>query len=137
MYQWNTGSTDQRLEVTAAGFYEVKVELQGCTGQDSVMITLPAGLLPIPNAFTPNGDGNNDTFQIVGSLDQITSFTMQVFSRWGHMVFETTDPNEGWDGIYNGTPCPVGTYLWIIRMKEHYSGSDRTVTKQGYVSLLQ
>ncbi len=135
-YQWNTGYSGQQLEVTTAGHYEVKVVLQGCTGQDSVRFTMPAGLLPIPNAFTPNGDGINDRFQLVGSLDQITTFTMQVFSRWGHLVFETTDPYEGWDGTFNGSPCPVGTYLWIIGLKENYSGSERTVTKQGYVSLL-
>jgi gliding motility-associated-like protein len=134
-YEWNTGSTAQKLEVTSAGYYDVTVGLKGCMAQDSVWIKMPAGLLPIPNAFSPNSDGENDTFGLVGSLEEITRFTMQIFNRWGALLYETSDPYQPWDGTFQGILCDTGTYLWIITLEEKSIGQD--TTKRGYVTLLR
>ncbi|HOW26187.1 MAG TPA: gliding motility-associated C-terminal domain-containing protein [Bacteroidales bacterium] len=134
-YEWNTGSLEQKLQVTSAGYYEVWVGLKGCTAQDSIWIKMPAGLLPIPNAFTPNSDGHNDTFGLEGSLEEITQFNMQIFNRWGAKIYETTDPSQPWDGTYQGILCDTGTYLWIISLEEKSLGQN--TTKRGYVTLLR
>jgi len=68
-----------------------------------------------PNTFTPDGDGLNDTWntQLLGIDAQ--NFQLQIFNRWGEIVFESLDPDGAWDGTYGGEPVKSGTYMWIIR----------------------
>ncbi|HNS18029.1 MAG TPA: gliding motility-associated C-terminal domain-containing protein [Bacteroidales bacterium] len=134
-YLWSTGDIGQTLSVNSAGLYEVRVGLKNCEAQDSIRIKMPAGLIPIPNAFTPNGDGSNDHFGLAGSLEEITRFNMQIFNRWGAKIYETTDPSQPWDGTYQGILCETGTYLWVISVEEKSLGQN--ITKRGYVSLLR
>jgi gliding motility-associated-like protein len=134
-YFWNTGATGSDLSITAAGRYEVTVFMNGCIGNDSVWITMPVHYIPVPNAFTPNGDGRNDKFQLVGPMEEITRFKMQIFNRWGYLLFETSDPFDGWDGTYQGEVCDPGSYLWLITFEERSDGNP--VSKQGYVNLLK
>lgn len=85
-----------------------------CIGYDSLNVIVADGpYLTIPNAFTPNGDGNNDWFKILAAgYKKLNSY--KVFDRWGNMVFSTMDFRKGWDGTYKGKNCPVGTYFWLI-----------------------
>lgn len=71
--------------------------------------------LMIPNAFSPNGDGNNDIFRILNITNQ-TLIEFKIFNRWGTFVFETQDPKKGWDGKYKGADQPIGVYGYIIRI---------------------
>lgn len=65
-----------------------------------------------PTAFTPNNDNRNDVFK--GSNNySLTRYRLQVFNRWGELVFQTTDRSEGWNGHHKGVPQPTGVYLWI------------------------
>ena len=68
----------------------------------------------LPNAFTPNGDGKNEVFVGVGLIEDIRSFQMYVYDRWGQMVFTSTDPNMGWNGRQQnvGEPLPAGVYTY-------------------------
>ncbi len=68
----------------------------------------------LPNAFTPNGDGNNEIFVGVGVFDNIQSFQIRIFDRWGQEVFSSTDPNIGWNGRYQnvGKQMPPGVYTY-------------------------
>ncbi len=71
----------------------------------------------IPNAFTPNGDGLNDYFSIKGiPRENITLFNLQIFNRWGQLVFTAHDIDQSWNGLMLGTgePCPGGVYTWVI-----------------------
>lgn len=61
---------------------------------------VPKPLIYIPNAFTPNGDGLNDGFGV--KAEGIHDFRMEIFNRWGELIFSTTDINELWDGTYKG-----------------------------------
>ena len=83
--------------------------------------------LEIPNVFTPNGDGKNDLWNITG-IDEYPDASVQVFSRWGDIVFEAasgyTDP---WDGTYNGTDVPVATYYYIIKLDNTQEGISGTI----------
>ncbi|HNY03966.1 MAG TPA: gliding motility-associated C-terminal domain-containing protein [Bacteroidales bacterium] len=86
----------------------------------------------IPNAFTPNGDGLNDEFHILGlPPENITQYNLQVFNRWGQKVFETKDILEGWDGKLNGEYCPEGVYLWVVFYEDNTktrTGNKGTIT---------
>ena len=78
---------------------------------NTVCIETPFNIF-VPTAFTPNGDGLNDEVVIKGSF--IVDFTMQVFSRWGELMYETHDINKRWDGTYKGELCPEGEYYLYI-----------------------
>src|SRR5690606_14147688 len=71
--------------------------------------------LLIPNAFTPNSDGQNDIFKVVNISDQkILDF--KIFNRWGTVLYRTTDVHAGWDGTYKGQQQPFGVYGYVIRI---------------------
>src|SRR5207247_2239309 len=85
----------------------------------------------IPNVFSPNGDGMNDYFFPRQYLTRgLTSFSMEIFNRWGQKVFESTSlDGSGWDGKLNGNDQPVGVYVYVIDatfkdgQKEHHQGN--------------
>lgn len=74
---------------------------------------VPPDTLVIPNAFSPNQDGNNDELiaQISG---EVLSYRLQVFDRWGSLVFETDIPQYGWDGTQNGKASEIGAYVYRL-----------------------
>lgn len=69
----------------------------------------------IPTGFTPNGDGNNDIFRVNSA--SISKINMQIFNRWGEMVYETDNPAEGWDGTFNGKQVQNGYFVYVIKYK--------------------
>jgi len=78
----------------------------------------PNELFYIPNAFTPDGDERNNTFKpIVTSGVDIFNYTFVIYNRWGQIVWESFNPNMGWDGTYNNVPCQDGIYTWKLRFK--------------------
>ena len=68
--------------------------------------------ISIPNAFTPNSDGLNDYFEAV--CYGCTIHKMQIFNRWGELIFESTEENAIWDGHFKGELCPLGVYYFNI-----------------------
>lgn len=85
----------------------------GCTGTGSVTVTvIPNYDVFVPNAFTPNGDGNNDTWKFFGNLSGVKQMNVKVFNRIGEKVFESNDINFEWDGSYLGKPSPNGVYTY-------------------------
>lgn len=76
---------------------------------------IPAASIYIPNAFTPNGDGINDTFGGVG--EGITDYTMQIFDRWGNLLFESNNIDFQWDGNYKNEVVPTGVYVFKLSAK--------------------
>jgi gliding motility-associated-like protein len=101
---------------TVTTTYTLSSGTGGCASTSQVtVIVLDA--LRIPNAFTPNGDGNDDTWQI----DRIGNFNENkviVFNRWGNKIFETNHYQRGneWDGTIKGSPAPLGTYYYVITL---------------------
>jgi gliding motility-associated-like protein len=73
--------------------------------------------IEIYNSFTPNGDGFNETWG-VPELRGYRDVKIQVFERSGERVFFTTDPDQRWDGTFAGKVLPVGTYYWVVEVKE-------------------
>lgn len=70
----------------------------------------------VPDAFTPNGDGNNDEFIPKGILTD--QFRMLIYDRWGEVIFSTTDKTKGWDGTINGQPALAGQYMYRIDVQD-------------------
>ncbi len=96
--------------------YTLTAGTGGCASTSQVTVTV-LDALRIPNAFTPNGDGNDDTWQI----DRIGNFSdnrVIVFNRWGNKIFETNHYQRGneWDGSIKGSPAPLGTYYYVITL---------------------
>ena len=81
---------------------------------DTIMKTIrPPIFIYGPNAFSPDGDGNNDVFKFKGM--GIETFELMIFDRWGELLFQTNDINMGWDGTYKGRPVPVGVYVYKVK----------------------
>lgn len=76
-------------------------------------ISVSESMLLVPNVFTPNGDGANDEFRVV--YRSIKEFQCWVYNRWGHQVFHSDNPDEGWDGTIGGRPAAEGAYFYVIR----------------------
>jgi gliding motility-associated-like protein len=91
----------------------------------------PTMYLYVPNSFTPNGDGLNDFFYVQG--EAIQTFKIQVFNRWGDLIFESNDVNTGWDGKFNGQLVPQGTYVYKLSAS---SVTGRRTTKEGTINVL-
>lgn len=92
--------------------YTLVAELDGCTAQDQVIVVSDCEDMRIPNVFTPNGDGKNDTFEVRAA--GLSSYSIKIFNRWGNLVFESTQLNQQWSGKVNGNDAPEGTYYYVI-----------------------
>jgi len=107
----------------------------GCSFTDSIDIIVHLeSIFDVPNAFVPgNSNVNNGIFKIE-KRGLVTLDRFQIFNRWGNLVFETNDINQGWDGRYNGEPQPKGVYVYQI---EGTLNTGRKVTLQGNVTLIR
>jgi gliding motility-associated-like protein len=103
---------------------------------DTLCDTIPVYVanLWVPNAFTPDGNGNNDVFHVVTTDMAPEDYNLRIFDRWGHLVFESSDPAQGWDGgNKNGGKCPTGVYVWQVEYRPLFT-SDK-LTRTGTVTL--
>jgi gliding motility-associated-like protein len=120
-YGWSTGendsvfSTDSIINVVKEGNYIVHIKDQNCCSSSDTVYVKPF-LYYAPSAFTPNGDGKNDVFRLVGLYDDI-EMNLKIYTRKGDLIFTSDNLYQGWDGTFNGTPSPMGTYLWIANFK--------------------
>jgi gliding motility-associated-like protein len=91
-------------------------------------------IMYIPNSFTPNGDGINDTFLPVCSFVKEDGYSIRIFNRWGQEVFFSNDLKFGWDGTYNGLDAPSGTYSYVIIYENLFGQPFRKV---GSINILR
>ncbi|WP_341841275.1 PKD domain-containing protein [Chitinophaga caseinilytica] len=141
-YRWDFGdgnsSTDPNPthQYLRSGVYEVCLTAYtefGC--EDSVCQEVSAIVNPlydVPTAFSPNGDGINDKWEIKGF--GILRYDMKVFNRWGQLMFQSNDQKLGWDGRFNGTVQPMDAYAFVLNI-EFTDGNK--ITKTGNVTLLR
>lgn len=150
-YLWDFGdgntSTDPEPQhkYTTEGTFTVTLVARssnGCADTTSLVsgvTTVKHGQLLVPNAFVPNtlgpGSGNVQNNEVFLPLIQnVTKYQMMVFNRWGELMFESTDPQVGWDGYYKGRLCPQDVYIYRITV-EYDNG--RTITRTGDINLLR
>ena len=86
----------------------------------------------IPTGFSPNGDGNNDVFNIYG-IAESSSYELEIYNRWGEMIFRSVDKAHGWDGSFNGAPAPLGIYAY----RYNIIMNGKTYKSKGSVTLLR
>lgn len=109
------------------------VDDAGCSVSDSLIVSVSSPELLVPTGFSPNGDGVNDVFTAFNK--DLVKYNLQVYNRWGELVFESNDPKEGWDGVYQSREQGLGVYVWQCS----YSFTDGTKMKtaKGNVTLVR
>ncbi|WP_425636824.1 gliding motility-associated C-terminal domain-containing protein [Algoriphagus yeomjeoni] len=121
-----------------AGNFEVILtayDIYGCssTEKNIIQVNAPLEFITIPNAFTPNGDGLNDTF--IPKLRAVTEFSMTIFNTWGEKIYSTSSlETKGWDGTHDGQDSPPGNYLYQIT---YTSKDSKQNTQTGGVTLIR
>lgn len=125
---FNTGTTRFTYTLTTS-------TPEGCLGRDSINI-LVYQVKPeifIPDAFTPNGDGLNEIFKpTMAGLRSLTFF--RIYNRWGQLLFETTQPNTGWNGKFNGDEQPNGAYVYTVQAIDYLG---EIINKKGTFVLIR
>ncbi len=141
-YWWNTGDTTQSIWVENNGWYSAEVQsTKGCAGTDSsfVLFSTTPQLVKIyfPNAFTPNGDGLNDKFNVVTGTIDVNQFSLSIYNRWGALIYHTNDIINGWDGTSQGELCQTGAYIYKVSYNSSTSLNAAPEVKMGTVMLIR
>jgi len=126
-YSWEpSGENSQVIDAKEQTVYRVIVtNPDGCSASDDYEIGSDCiSFIDIPNSFSPNGDRLNDVFK--PSLVNFEDFTMIIANRWGEIIFQSTDANQGWDGTYKGLKAPQGAYLVNMRFITTENGEYET-----------
>jgi len=131
IYNWYKDGTDlgvhtPQYEVTAPGLYRVEVTYGGCTTSDEVLIENYANAMcKIPNVITPNDDSKNDSFILDYLNDKVGISKIQIFNRWGHVVYEKENGyTDQWHGQnQNGDDLPAASYYYVIQLND---GTNKT-----------
>lgn len=111
-YTWSNGSNDVEMVVTTRGKYSLYAEnMCGSHTDTTVAVECEDRCVQFPNAFTPNGDGRNDVYQ-AACFCPVPKYKLVIYNRNGELVFQTTDPSNGWNGYYNGKLQPNGAYVY-------------------------
>jgi len=108
----------------------IKISTKDCSS-DSIIIS-------VPNVFTPNNDGKNDTWSMI-ILNGLQIFDLQttIYNRWGKKVFESTNVHQNWNGhnLYEGSPCSADTYFYVITYTD--GNTKETKTLQGFLEIIR
>jgi gliding motility-associated-like protein len=135
-----TDCSNPTTTITQSTLYTLNVSDDfGCfDGTYSFRYNVTDGAFKMPNAFTPDGDGTNDYFNLVTDNEnnfeilEVTRF--EVFNRWGQKVYDNDTPGQGWDGMQNGKPAASDVYIYIIETA--FSGCPGTEFR-GNVTLIR
>jgi gliding motility-associated-like protein len=134
-FAWQDGSTALAYQVGDSGIYKV-IAKNGC-GSDTAAVHIARKTcsceLTLPNAFTPNNDGLNDTFRPLHPCN-MSEYLLRIFDRYGKLVYQTADFGRGWNGTYNGMPGESGTFIWMAS----YRNTDTKAIqfRKGFVIVL-
>jgi gliding motility-associated-like protein len=115
-FVWNTGIATSAITVNQSGTYIYSGTNECGEQTDSIKLGLRecSCVMFVPNAFSPNGDGLNDVFIPVTECTA-ERFMLNIYNRYGELVFQSYQPAEGWDGYYKSKPANVGTYFYYMR----------------------
>jgi gliding motility-associated-like protein len=136
-YLWQDNTTLPYLTVMQEGLYSVVATNPCGSDMDDILVGFRNcnPVVTVPNAFTPNGDGRNDTFRAKGI--NISNYRMQVFNRWGELIFSSFDPGHGWDGKKNGEDCASDVYVWSVYYESDALDQPVRETVKGTVMLIR
>lgn len=115
-YLWQDGSASSTFTVSATGIYYVTVrDANNCIGSDTIRVTADCSDIYFPSAFSPDGDGLNETFGPLGNLGLVSNYSLRIFNRYGQIIFETNNPLEKWDGRSGKKTGDVQAFVWMTR----------------------
>lgn len=127
------------VSFTNPGYYPITLYAYnqlGCVDSTQLGVTVyQEESLFVPNVFTPNGDGNNDFFEIFGKKDGWKQIEVQVFDRWGEKVFESNDHNFKWDGTYRGENMMNAVFVYTLRIV--YTNNHADQMHKGSLTLVR
>ncbi|TAD98235.1 MAG: gliding motility-associated C-terminal domain-containing protein [Bacteroidetes bacterium] len=129
-YQWqdeagNNLASDSVLAVETAGLYKVLVSNSFCSASKSTNVSISTSVccpavIEVPNAFTPHNTPSNNVFQI--KHENLVSYEIQIYNRWGILVFFSQDPEQGWEGNFQGSPAAADVYQVVIKYQSCNKG---------------
>ncbi len=129
------------LEYSVAGCYAVTA-IDSYDNESELSNTICVDNCPnyeLPNVFTPNEDGKNDVFRAFPDWRFVKEIKLEVYNRWGQVVYETKDPNFKWDGTNqsNGQPASAGTYYYNLTTYELYLDKTVAKTQEGTITIIR
>ncbi len=123
-YLWSNQSTSASITINTPGLYWVEASVGNCSVRDSINIFEDAFncrcQLYFPDAFSPNDDGINDTWQPLGPCE-VSEYQLHIYNRWGGQVFQSTTLTEGWTGKMNNRRLPAGQYAYLLTYRSAQS----------------
>ncbi len=140
-YQWSLNgtvvATSQTYTAVQEGIYIIKLtDGFGCENEfETEVVEDCTPTIAAPNAFSPNGNGQNETFKMFPIF--VTKFEIQIYNRWGELVYQSTDKNFQWDGTKKGKALPIGTYAYVVRFSSEYDKSGREYVQRGGVTIVK
>lgn len=135
---WSTGDAGCCISVTDSGTYTLTTHnVCGETATDAITVAYTPcdDCIWAPTAFTPNGDGHNDVYEVRVRCN-MSAYTLRIFNRWGKAIFTSHTPGETWDGKVNGKPADVGTYYYYVQAKRE-TGDTAEIEQKGDITLLR
>ncbi len=116
-YKWSTNESTQTIVVMPpvdSTFFSVTItDAKGCMASDTVGVRSLPCIVGVPNAFSPNGDLENDSFRVRSSCP-LDYFELKILNRWGQEVYHTKDQEAGWDGTMNGKRLPPDVFAYCV-----------------------
>lgn len=139
---WQDGTTDNTLTVPEAGIYTFTAtdECGTTTTQTEVLneSDTRASVIYVPNAFSPNADGKNDEARGFAANDiEVLTYNLMIFDRWGNMMAEVKNVNEGWNGIYEGRMMTSAVFTYVVSAKVMSCGVEQDVRMTGDITLVR
>jgi len=134
-YKWQDNSGFANYTVISPGTYTVEVvDDRNCIIRDTIKIVSDCGFIFFPNAFTPNGDYQNDNFGPLGYLSTVKDYTLLIYNRHGQLVFKSTDPFKKWDGKMSDGTILAGTYVWLAT---YSNKGKKDILQKGTVTVIR
>jgi gliding motility-associated-like protein len=133
-YLWSNGDTTKYTTVSTRGVYTLSSQFRCGEVSDEIFVDICPPVIEFPDAFTPNGDGLNDTFGPVQTNMFIQS--LHIYNHWGQLVFEGRTPGYHWDGTYNSKPSPSGIYIYRV-LYSPYDADGKISLQKGCLMLIR
>lgn len=115
-YKWNIGEEGRAIEVNETGFYILTATTICETQRDTVQVK-ECNICEVymPNVFSPNNDGINDTFIPLTDVScELNNYLLRIYDRWGNLIFESQNPEESWDGTFKSKTIPASSFVWQL-----------------------
>ena len=140
-FTWSDGSSAASLPINTEGIYSVEIE-DNCSISyyewNIDFIETEIGTFYAPNIFSPNGDGINDEFRpVYKDPTQISNYTLDVFDRWGSLVYHSDDLDQGWDGKFVTKSGQTGVFVWMIRAEGKFCNDVEVFELVGDVTVVR